>query len=128
QPALIDTALFTVFAAHHSLFARDPIKRRLRAIPASLLRSVHRWCASLLLILVCVAWQPTGGTLYEIAGAGRIAFAVVQLGGIWLIARSVAKLDPLDLAGIHPPSEASPLQIEGPYRLVRHPLYLGWMF
>ncbi len=46
-------------------------------------------------------------------------------------------IDPLELAGIRTPDEdagagttparPSALQIAGPYRLVRHPLYLGWI-
>jgi protein-S-isoprenylcysteine O-methyltransferase Ste14 len=41
----------------------------------------------------------------------------------------VRAIDPLELAGIRRPGTAGPsaLQITGPYRLVRHPLYLGWM-
>jgi methanethiol S-methyltransferase len=51
----------------------------------------------------------------------------VQLAGVWLIARSVAGLDPLELAGIRRQAPHGGLQITGPYRLVRHPLYFGWV-
>jgi len=52
--------------------------------------------------------------------------------GVWMIARAVAKIDPLELAGIRPPARADPaageaLQMTGPYRWVRHPLYTGWL-
>jgi methanethiol S-methyltransferase len=53
--------------------------------------------------------------------------AAVQLAGLWLIARSVAQIDALDLAGIRPSARSEALQIAGPYRWVRHPLYLGWI-
>src|SRR5439155_1639909 len=62
-----------------------------------------------------------------VAGARSVAHAAVQLAGLWLIARSVAHIDPLELAGIRASRGSSSLQIGGPYRLVRHPLYLGWM-
>jgi protein-S-isoprenylcysteine O-methyltransferase Ste14 len=40
----------------------------------------------------------------------------------------VAEIDPLELAGIRMPDDRTEtLQIAGPYRIVRHPLYLGWM-
>ena len=42
------------------------------------------------------------------------------------MAQSVRAIDALELAGIRSQSEAAGLQIAGPYRLVRHPLYLGW--
>ena len=39
----------------------------------------------------------------------------------------MATIDPLELAGIKPLSARDSLQIAGPYRWVRHPLYLGWL-
>src|SRR5437867_4458304 len=63
-----DLALVTLFALHHSLFARDAIKRRLASIPAGLRRSFYVWVASLLLIAVCTLWQPVGGQLYDAGG------------------------------------------------------------
>lgn len=122
-----DAALVTLFALHHSLFARDAIKRRLAAIPAQRLRSVYVWVASLLLILVTVAWRPVGGHLYDAGGALAVAGAIAQLAGVLVIARAVARIDPLELAGIRPPRRRDALQIDGPYRWVRHPLYLGWI-
>lgn len=127
QPLVLDAALFTIFALHHSVFARDSVKRRLAAIPPGLRRSVYVWCASLLLILVCIAWQTIGGALYDHHGAIAAVHGIVQLTGVWLIARSVGRLDPLELAGIRKEKTGTPLQIGGPYRLVRHPLYLGWI-
>jgi len=126
-PVAWDAALVTIFALHHSLFARDSIKQRLGAIPARLLRSVYVWIASLLLILVCAVWQPIGTEFYDAAGATAVTAAIVQLSGVLLIARAVARIDPLELAGIHPSRPADALQADGPYRWVRHPLYLGWI-
>jgi protein-S-isoprenylcysteine O-methyltransferase Ste14 len=59
--------------------------------------------------------------------------AGVQLSGLWLIARSVARISALELAGIKPApinkisKVGNVLQTGGPYRWVRHPLYLGWL-
>lgn len=126
--AVVDITLFTLFASHHSILARTAIQRRLSFIPSTLMRSVYIWTASLLLIGVCAMWQPVGGGVYRIAGGAIAALAAVQLIGVWLIARSAAAIDPLELAGIRPPRTGDAgLQTSGPYRLVRHPLYLGWM-
>lgn len=125
----IDTWWLSLFAMHHSLFARDGVKRRFeRLVPARLLRSVYVWVASLLLIGVCLAWQPIGGTLYRVTGAARLPFLVAQaLGGLFVF-RAVRAIRVLELAGIEPPRPAmDELQVGGPYRVVRHPLYLGWM-
>jgi protein-S-isoprenylcysteine O-methyltransferase Ste14 len=124
-----DAALLTMFAMHHSFFARDAAKRMIaRVIPIALTRSFYVWIASVLLIVACAAWQPIGGQLYDHTSAwARIAHAIVQLVGVGLIARAVATIDPLELAGIRPAAERVGLQVRGPYRLVRHPLYLGWV-
>jgi protein-S-isoprenylcysteine O-methyltransferase Ste14 len=125
---LADALLFGVFAAHHSLFAREEVKATLASIvPERLLRSVYVWTASVLLLIVCALWQPVGGTVYQATGWRAVAHACVQLAGVWVIGRSVGKIDPLELAGIRRQSASEALQITGPYRWVRHPLYLGWL-
>jgi protein-S-isoprenylcysteine O-methyltransferase Ste14 len=135
QPLLINGALFALFAAHHSLFARDGVKRSVAlVVTEGLLRSFYVWTASVLLILVCLLWQPVGGVWYGARGVGAVALAVVQLIGIGMIAMSVRAIDPLDLAGIRLPrpaaerhTEEQKLKVDGPYRFVRHPLYFGWI-
>lgn len=129
-PALAaNIAWFLAFALHHSLFARERVKRWVaRHVPDRLLRSVYVWIASLLWFAVVAAWQPLGGLVFEqSAAAARAAHAAVQIAGLLLIAASVATIDALELAGIRVGSQPAGLQARGPYRLVRHPLYLGWM-
>jgi protein-S-isoprenylcysteine O-methyltransferase Ste14 len=129
-PALaLNTAWFLAFALHHSLFARDGVKAWVaRHVPTRLLRSVYVWIASVLWLGVIAAWQPLGGVLFEQTNAAaRTAHAAVQVAGLLLIAASVAAIDGLELAGIRSVRGPSPLQARGPYRIVRHPLYLGWI-
>jgi len=126
-PLATDAALITGFALHHSLFARERVKAWLaRRVAVSLLRSMYVWVASLLLMLVCVLWRPIGGDIYHANGMRAIAHAAIQLAGVWITARGVARIDPLELAGIRPAAETG-LQVTGPYRWVRHPLYFGWL-
>ena len=131
-PALAwDAALLTAFAAHHSLFARDALKRRLAMIvPPHLVRTLYVAVASALFIAVILLWRPVGGELYSVTGAATALLLAVQLLGVWLIYRAVAGIDPLELAGIRAAAglgrRPELLQTEGPYRWVRHPLYLGW--
>jgi protein-S-isoprenylcysteine O-methyltransferase Ste14 len=122
-----DAGLFGIFAVHHSLLARDAVKRAVaRAIPEPLVRSAYVWAASLLLALTCVLWRPVGGLVYHVLGWRAAVHAGVQLAGLFIIAQAVRRMDPLELAGIRRPA-VSTLQIAGPYRWVRHPIYLGWM-
>lgn len=127
QPLLIDTVLVTGFALHHSICARSGIKQALaRVIPERLLRSVYVWIASLLLVIVCAAWQPVGGSLYRVGGWSAWAVYAIQFAGVLLVARSVRAIDALELAGIRTGRARAALQTGGVYGLVRHPLYLGW--
>ena len=128
QPIAIDAVLIAMFALHHSLFARERVKAWIgRTIPLALLRSTYVWIASTLLMLVCLLWRPIGGQLYAATGLLALALAAVQLAGLWITARGVARIDPLELAGIRPAAQTAGLQVTGPYRWVRHPLSLGWV-
>jgi protein-S-isoprenylcysteine O-methyltransferase Ste14 len=123
-----DVVLFTIFATHHSVFAREWVKSRVsRLVPGRLLRSSYVWIASLLLISVCGLWQAIGGQLYDVGGWRAAAHAGVQLAGLLIIVSAVRKIDALELAGIREHTEHQPLQITGPYKVVRHPIYLGWL-
>jgi protein-S-isoprenylcysteine O-methyltransferase Ste14 len=129
-PALpANTAWFLAFALHHSLFAREGVKAwTARHVPDRLMRSVYVWLASALWFGVMIAWQPLGGLLFEQSSvAARVAHAAVQATGFGLIAASAGVIDPLELAGIRPSTRPTGLQVRGPYRIVRHPLYLGWV-
>ena len=123
----VDAALMTIFALHHSVFARERIKDAVaRRFPPALLRSLYVWVASVLLLLVCALWRPVGGEIYRAPGMLALALTALQLAGFWITARGVARIDPLELAGIRPPRQSEGLQVSGPYRWVRHPVYLGW--
>jgi protein-S-isoprenylcysteine O-methyltransferase Ste14 len=132
QNIVIDVLLFGVFAAHHSLFARERVKQLVtRWLPPSLERSVYVWLASLLFAFVCFAWKSVpGGEIYRIGGWMGVWIRGVQVFGLLLTARAAAVLDVLDLAGIRQALgtvRQSRLEIIGPYRWVRHPLYAGWI-
>jgi protein-S-isoprenylcysteine O-methyltransferase Ste14 len=116
--------LIAAFASHHSLFARDGVKAWLaQHLPRHLLRSFYVWVASLLWLGVIAGWQAIGGLLYHTT----TLLALAQLTGFVLSWRSVRAIDPLELAGIRGGDSSAGLKTNGPYRLVRHPLYLGWM-
>lgn len=128
---LVNVALFSIFALHHSLFARSGVKRLItRVVPPTYERSVYVWIASLLLIAVCWLWQPLPGVAYDIPGGWRWAWYAAQLVGVGLTWRGAAVVDVLELAGIRQArgnASAAEFRVIGPFRVVRHPIYLGWM-
>jgi methanethiol S-methyltransferase len=130
-----DVLLFSIFALHHSAFARSGIKERLSsAVTPVIERSLYTWTASVLFIAVCTWWQPVPGVLYEIQGAWRFFGYGLQIAAILLIARASSALGVLNLAGVQPaldagkPERQDPVSLEtgGLYGVVRHPLYTGW--
>ena len=124
---LWNAALFSAFALHHSVFAREPIRRRLAATFPQLERSIYVWVASLLFMVVCWQWRPVGGVLWDLNGWARLALTVIHAGGILLSVYSAALIDAFELAGVRQPrSQAVEFKAMGPYGLVRHPIYLGW--
>ena len=133
RPALIDVGLLSAFALHHSAFARLGFKRQVeRVVTPAGERSAYVWISSVLLVAVCVAWQPVPGALWTAVPDARPFFNGLQLFGIVVAVRSAGRLDVLELAGIRqlvghdrrPPE----LLRSGAYGLVRHPVYLGWLF
>ena len=131
RPLLADSALFTAFALHHSLFARTPLKRAVAALVSpSLERAVYTLVASLLFLIVCAWWQPIPGVVYSLAAPWRYLGYGVQAAGLAFTVRASRALDVLDLSGIRQASAAStgmhPLETGGVYAFVRHPLYFGW--
>jgi protein-S-isoprenylcysteine O-methyltransferase Ste14 len=136
MPVLIDVALFSGFALHHSVAARTSVKHHVqRLVPPALERSLYTWISSILFILVCAGWQVVPGTLYHLTGTAALPGYGLQFLGFLLTIRSSARLDVLDLAGVRPLLNVErsarpdhvPLETRGAYRFVRHPLYFGWI-
>lgn len=129
--ALVDTALFTGFALHHSLFARTGVKAIVsRWVSPAIERSVYVWVSSILLFAVCIFWQSVPGLIYRAESVLRLALFGLQVVGLALTARGASVIDPLELAGIRQASTRASndtLRVAGPFRVVRHPIYLGWM-
>lgn len=135
-PIAIDVALFSLFALHHSCFARTPLKAAVRAaLSPAMERTLYTWISSLLFAMVCWAWQPVPGVLYSVPPPWLWLGFAVQAAGIAVTAAGSRVLDVLDLAGVRPvlqarrgtPAPHVPLQTDGLYGFVRHPVYLGWL-
>ena len=143
-PAVVwNVGLFSVFALHHSVFARERIRHALTQALGPLERSFYVWLASLLFIAVCWLWLPLSGVIWDVGGVPRLILLFLQIGGITFSVYSAAAIDAWELAGVRqltsqfPTANSQPLptrnsqkefefKTTGPYGLVRHPIYLGW--
>lgn len=144
RAVVADVTLFTVFAFHHSLFARDTVRKRITRTVGVLERSTYVWIASALFIAVCAWWQPIAGAAWRIDEPAIVWLVrAAQLLGVWLTLRSALMIDFFELAGtrqiwrvqkdaedggraLSNPAEQTPFKTSGPYGWVRHPIYAGW--
>jgi methanethiol S-methyltransferase len=130
---VVDLLLFSAFALHHSVFARERVRAWVaRSVPAGLERSHYVWMASVLFIGVCALWQPVAGVVWSVGPPAAWAIVAVQVAGLLLAFMSAAVIDVLDLAGVRTVpanrDHASTVEFKttGPYGWVRHPIYAGW--
>lgn len=127
-----NVTLFTLFALHHSVFAREPLRLWVaRLVPAPLERSVYVWIASLMLIAVCALWRPVPGVAWDADGIVLWGLRLLQAAGVLLTLGSAVILDIRELAGVAtrtPVGQPSDVEFRttGPYGWVRHPIYTGW--
>ena len=138
-PALmINLALLAVFALQHSVMARPGFKNLwVRLVPQAAERSTYVLFSSAASILLFRFWEPLGGVIWSVSGS--LATGALLLGfafGWGLVLLSTFLINHFDLFGLRqvwlyfrnrpytPVDFVTPL----PYRIVRHPLYLGWLF
>jgi protein-S-isoprenylcysteine O-methyltransferase Ste14 len=135
---LIDLGLLGLFAVQHSVMARPAFKRAwTRIVPQPVERSTYVLASSLALILLFWQWRPLGGVVWNIENpVGRAVMHAGFAFGWGLVLVSTFLINHFDLFGLrqvwlHLRGRAYtmlPFKTPGPYRLVRHPLYVGWFF
>lgn len=129
---LVNLGLIVIFGLQHSLMARACFKEKLRHfIPESLERSTYVFASALALTLLVLCWQPIPIEIWVIRSdvAQSLIFALHLAG--WAFALwSISVQSHLDLFGLKQVTargdyQPLPFSTPGPYRWVRHPLYLG---
>lgn len=135
---VIDLLLLGLFAVQHSGMARPAFKRWwTRYVPAPVERSTYVLFSSLVLILLFWQWrtlplpvwhvdnEPTRWALYALAAFGWL-----------LVLSSTFLINHFDLFGLrqvwsyarrHEPDHEAPFVTRAFYRIVRHPLMLGFL-
>jgi protein-S-isoprenylcysteine O-methyltransferase Ste14 len=134
---LIDTGLLLLFALQHSIMARPGFKRWwTRVVPEHLERSTFVLLASLCLMLLMWQWQPIGGIVWSIENETvKTILLAIYLAGWLIVFASTFLINHFDLFGLrqvwlyarNKPYSHLPFRVPFLYRIVRHPLYLGFL-
>lgn len=138
QALIINVLLLGVFGLQHSVMARHAFKKWLtRAVPEAAERSTYVLASSLALILLFWGWQPMGGEIWTVRDPVWQALLYGLFAFGWLLVLVTTFLiNHFDLFGLRQVwlylrgKSYTHLRFvtPGPYRMVRHPLYVGWLF
>jgi protein-S-isoprenylcysteine O-methyltransferase Ste14 len=134
---LVNALLLLLFALQHSIMARPAFKRWFtKIVPAHLERSSFVLLASLCLMLMMWQWQPIGGIVWSTENQTiRTILLIVYLIGWGIVFLSTFLINHFDLFGLRQvwlyfrgkSYKELPFRLPFFYRLVRHPLYLGFL-
>ena len=133
QAIVWDALLSLVFFLQHSLMIRKSVRGRLeRLVRPELFMAVYSILSAVALLGFVLFWRSSGTTAWQVTGVFEWVVRGLLLIPVAGFAWGVLSLTPFDPFGVLPISRwlrgrktPAPLfSIKGPYRWVRHPLYL----
>ena len=134
---LTNVGLLALFAVQHSVMARPTFKRWwTKIIPAAAERSTYVLLSSLALFAVFAWWEPLGGMIWEVENSlGQVALYSGFAAGWGVVFLSTFLINHFDLFGLrqswlafkNQPYTELNFVMPWLYRVVRHPLYFGWL-
>jgi protein-S-isoprenylcysteine O-methyltransferase Ste14 len=134
---LINVGLLGLFALQHSIMARAWFKAAwTKFVPKPVERSTYVLFSSVALLLLFWKWEPMGVVIWSVDNPmGQLALQCLYAAGWVLVLVATFLINHFDLFGLRQvwlnlvgrTDEPVGFRTPGPYRLVRHPLYLGWL-
>ncbi len=134
----VDLALLALFAIQHSGMARPGFKRWwTKIVPAPIERSTYVLFSSLALIALFWWWRPLGPMLWNVEhDVARVGLYALSALGWLLVLTGTFLISHFDLFGLKQvwqynrattDAGSSPFVTRAFYRIVRHPLMLGFL-
>jgi methanethiol S-methyltransferase len=133
----VDLSLLAAFAVQHSGMARPGFKAWWkRIVPEAAERSTYVLLSSLALAALYIFWEPIGGVVWRASeGIARNSVIGLYLFGWLLLLYTTFLIDHFDLFGLkqvwrrlaNKAYRAPVFRTPSLYKLVRHPLYIGWL-
>jgi len=132
-----DLLLVALFGIQHSVMARGSFKQWIaKHLPEPMERSTYVLATNAVLILLFLQWQPVGIFVWNVQTPGlQIALYALFAGGWLTVLATTFLINHFDLFGLRQswlyfrgkPYTQLKFGIPGIYRIVRHPLYAGWL-
>jgi methanethiol S-methyltransferase len=137
EALVVNLLLMSLFAVQHSVMARRQFKQWwTQYVPKSVERSTFVLLASLALVLLFWRWRPIPTVVWQVADP-QVAVAIMGLSfvGWLLVLTSTFLINHFELFGLHQVANnlvgrsMPAVRFKTPvlYKLVRHPIYLGFI-
>ena len=122
-----NTAIMIGFALYHSFFARTSLKQRLRPwIGRNLERATYNLVSAVLLILLCLLWEPVPTRLWELTSPAIAQGAAVAHVVLWIVhLTSIVLMNHNDFFGLRQVGLAMRGEAYRPLPPISRAYYLG---
>jgi protein-S-isoprenylcysteine O-methyltransferase Ste14 len=137
EALVVNILLMSLFAVQHSVMARKPFKEWwTQYVPKPIERSTYVLLASLALVLLFWQWRPIPAVLWQAADPNiAMAITAVSLLGWVMVFTSTFLINHFELFGLHQVAnnlvgrDMPAVRFRTPvlYKVVRHPIYLGFI-
>ncbi len=133
---VIDALLILLFGLQHTVMARRGFKAWwTRLVPEPIERSTYVLFSSLILVLLFWQWRPIPATVWAVDASAGLILTGIGLLGFLIVLYSTLLIDHFDLFGLRQvflhlrrePHAEKGFVTPSLYRIIRHPLYLGWL-
>lgn len=134
---VVDLLLLVTFGVQHSVMARPGFKRWwTKFVPEAIERSTYVMISNVLMIAMFVFWMPIPGVVWHAQNqAVRCTIWAINFSGWLLVPAATLLINHFDLFGLRQvwlhfkgrPYTYLPFRTPLFYKLVRHPLYVGWL-